>query len=157
MKNMTINLKPCSRTRIDCYLLETIAGHNRRWINGLIPMVLIDTFGLIFINPSLKIFIFDRQYRQSIKKAFSDRWSSDHRLTLNRQYRSKLQLKKISRFLPWGRKNAQLLLKKTVVKSVKIAKTLKGQLNFNLKIKDRYSKKKFRQICHGDEKTLNFY
>ncbi len=38
-----------------------IAGHNRRWIDGLILMVMIDTIGLIFINvinPSVTDFLF---------------------------------------------------------------------------------------------------
>ncbi len=41
-----------------------IDGHNRRWIDGSIPIVSIDTSGLIFIDvidPSVKDFcIFDR-------------------------------------------------------------------------------------------------
>jgi hypothetical protein len=43
--------------------LSCIDGHNRQWIDGLVPMVSIDTFGLIFIDvidPSIKdFFIFD--------------------------------------------------------------------------------------------------
>jgi hypothetical protein len=95
-----------------------IAGHNRQWIDGSIPMVSIDTFGLIFIDvidPSVKdFFIFDRQ---SIIKAFSDRWSSIHRYTLNRLYRSinkNYSLKKshqILAFFSIATKNAKLLLK----------------------------------------------
>ncbi len=41
----------------------TIDGHNRRWIDGSIPMVSINTFGLIFIDvidPLVKDFLFDR-------------------------------------------------------------------------------------------------
>jgi hypothetical protein len=41
--------------------LATIDGHNWRWIDGLIPMVSIDTFGLIFIHvidPSVRDFLF---------------------------------------------------------------------------------------------------
>ncbi len=44
--------------------MKPIDGDNRQWINGTIPMVSIDTFGLIFmdfIDPSVKdFFIFDR-------------------------------------------------------------------------------------------------
>jgi hypothetical protein len=43
--------------------LWTIDGHNRLWIDGSVPKVSIDTFGLIFIDvidPSIKdFFIFD--------------------------------------------------------------------------------------------------
>jgi hypothetical protein len=45
-------------------LVKAIDGHNRRWIDGSIPIVSIDTFGLIFIDvidPLVKdFFIFDR-------------------------------------------------------------------------------------------------
>ncbi len=40
-----------------------IAGHNQRWVDGFISMVLINTFGLIFIDvidPSVKDFIVDQ-------------------------------------------------------------------------------------------------
>ncbi len=43
------------------YTPDYIARHNRRWIDGSIPMVLIDTFGLIFIDvidPLVKDFLF---------------------------------------------------------------------------------------------------
>ncbi len=100
-----------------CRDLETyVAGHNRRWINESIPMVSIDTFGLILIdviNRSVKDFyIFDRQYRQSVIKTLSDRWLSIHQYTLNRQYRSSIKptvqnnALNFHRFLPWRRKNA---------------------------------------------------
>ncbi len=42
--------------------LVPIDGHNRRWIDGSIPILSVDTFGLIFIDvidPSVKkIFVF---------------------------------------------------------------------------------------------------
>jgi hypothetical protein len=46
---------------VTAVVLVSIAGHNRRWIDGSIPIVSIDTFGLIFIDfidPSVKDFLF---------------------------------------------------------------------------------------------------
>ncbi len=46
---------------VTAVVIVSIAGHNRRWIDGSIPMVSIDTFGLIFIDvsdPSVKDFLF---------------------------------------------------------------------------------------------------
>ncbi len=51
--------------------------------------ILLVSFSSMLSIHRLKIFFFfDRQYRQSIIKDFSDRWLSIHRYTLNRQYRS---------------------------------------------------------------------
>jgi hypothetical protein len=41
-----------------------------------------------------------------------------------------------------------------VVISVKIAKTLKGQLNFNLKMKDQYSKQNLGKFAMAMKKRL---
>ncbi len=120
-----------------------------RWYRSVL---LIDTFGLIFIdviNPSVKDFLFliDCINSRSYKSSLTDgHWSIDtHSIdSINQNY----SLKNLPNFCHFchGDEKTLNFCQKTMVTSVKIAKTLKGQLNFNQKSKDRYSFKKFAEF-----------